>query len=227
MLNHCQPSLSNNDLEIKQFICEVSLGETGDPAVDVTQNKEDVGWRMINKVRSRQSPPGVTRSILTRRVAPGAGPVPVPRSGRRRPPSVGTGRPPADRRLRRVSSGGQSLPVPVPVVPVPAGPLAGPGGSAHVDPGGGSVRPLRDAEVHSDLLPVQLCQQRTVKCISSDDHHLPASAMAFLASVASSTFSKVTKAKPRDRPVFPSSTTVILAMGPNLLNSLSSSLSVV
>ena len=113
---------------------------------------------MDNKVRSisRQSPSGVTRSILTRRVAPGAGPVPVPRSGGRRPPSVWTGRPPDDRRLRRVSSGGQSSPVPVPVVAVPAGPLAGPGGSAHVDPGGGSVRPLRDAEVHSDLLPVQL-----------------------------------------------------------------------
>ena len=37
MLNHCQPSLSNNDLEIKQFICEVSAGETGDSAVDLKQ----------------------------------------------------------------------------------------------------------------------------------------------------------------------------------------------
>ena len=48
--------------------------------------------------------------------------------------------------------------------------------------------------------------------------------MAFLASVASSTFSKVTKAKPLDLPVLPSNTTVILEIGPNLPNSFSNSL---
>ena len=50
--------------------------------------------------------------------------------------------------------------------------------------------------------------------------------MASLAAWASSTFSKVTKAKPRDLPVLPSRTTVILAMVPNLPNSFSSSLKV-
>ena len=57
--------------------------------------------------------------------------------------------------------------------------------------------------------------------------NIPESAIAFLASVASSTFSYVTKAKPLERPVLPSSTTVIFAIGPNFPNSFSSSLSVV
>ena len=76
--------------------------------------------------------------------------------------------------LFRVKNGGAVPVKSTPVLellnpgPVPAAALApapAPGGAAHVHPRGGGVGPLRDGEVDSDLLSVQLCSVHLPLCL--------------------------------------------------------------